>query len=587
MQSDSQPAHWLAGFHDALVARDKARLQSLFLEECYWRDFLAFTWNIVTLEGHAPIWEMLLACLDEVKPEKWEIESVDAPGDAVGAWFSFDTAVGRGKGHLRLKDGRCWTFFTTLRELKGHEEKRGPTRIPGAQHGVVKGRRVWLDGRNDDKAELGISRQPYCLIVGGGQGGLALAARLKQLGVSTLIVDALPRPGDGWRRRYRSLCLHDPVWFDHMPYLPFPDNWPVYTPKDKMGDWLEAYASIMELDIWNATRCTHAAFDDATKRWTVEVERDGQTITLQPAQLVLATGMAGVPNRPVLKGQDRFRGIQHHSSEHKDGVPYAGKKCVIIGANNSAHDIAADLWENGASVTMIQRSPTLVVKSSALERYGRPLYSEAAVAAGIDADRADLIAASIPYRILPQFAKPTVARIRRDDADFYERLAATGFMLTFGEDESGIGLMYPRRGAGYYIDVGASDLIIDGRIAVKSGVEIDYLTENAVVMADGTTLPADLIVYATGYGPMNDWAAQLISPAVAEKVGPCWGLGSGTAKDSGPWEGELRNMWKPTRQEALWFQGGNLQQARHFSLYTALQIKARMEGMPTPVYRTE
>ncbi len=133
MQSDSQPAQWLAGFHDALVARDKARLQGLFLEECYWRDFLAFTWNIVTLEGRAPIWEMLLARLDEVKPEKWQIESVDAPGDAVGAWFSFETAVGRGKGHLRLKDGRCWTFFTTLRELKGHEEKRGPTRVARCQ----------------------------------------------------------------------------------------------------------------------------------------------------------------------------------------------------------------------------------------------------------------------------------------------------------------------------------------------------------------------------------------------------------------------------------------------------------------------
>jgi putative flavoprotein involved in K+ transport len=141
------------------------------------------------------------------------------------------------------------------------------------------------------------------------------------------------------------------------------------------------------------------------------------------------------------------------------------------------------------------------------------------------------------------------------------------------------------RGAGYYIDVGASQLIIDGEIAVKSGVEIDHLTEDTVVMADGTILPADLIVYATGYGPMNDWAAELISPAVADKVGPCWGLGSDTAKDPGPWEGELRNMWKPTRQEALWFQGGNLQQARHFSRYTALQIKARMEGVPTPVYR--
>jgi len=206
------------------------------------------------------------------------------------------------------------------------------------------------------------------------------------------------------------------------------------------------------------------------------------------------------------------------------------------------------------------------------------------VAAGIDADRADLIAASIPYRILPQFAKPVFTRIMQEDALFYERLRATGFMLTFGEDETGIGSMYARRGAGYYIDVGASDLIIEGHIALKSGVQISHFTEDAVVMADGTTLPADLIVYATGYGPMNDWAAQLISPAVAEKIGLCWGLGSDTAKDPGPWEGELRNMWKPTKQEALWFQGGNLQQARHFSLYTALQIKARMEGIPVSVY---
>ena len=106
-------------------------------------------------------------------------------------------------------------------------------------------------------------------------------------------------------------------------------------------------------------------------------------------------------------------------------------------------------------------------------------------------------------------------------------------------------------------------------------------------LRENPTLPADLIVYATGYGPMNDWAAQLISPAVAEKIGLCWGLGSDTAKDPGPWEGELRNMWKPTRQEALWFQGGNLQQARHFSLYTALQIKARMEGLPVSVYRAD
>jgi putative flavoprotein involved in K+ transport len=105
-----------------------------------------------------------------------------------------------------------------------------------------------------------------------------------------------------------------------------------------------------------------------------------------------------------------------------------------------------------------------------------------------------------------------------------------------------------------------------------------------LVLSDGTELPADLIVYATGYGSMNGWAARIISQEVADKVGKCWGLGSGTANDPGPWEGELRNMWKPTRQPSLWFHGGNLHQSRHYSQFLSLQIKARMEGISTPVY---
>jgi putative flavoprotein involved in K+ transport len=380
MPSDQQPARWLADFHDALVMRDKARLQALFADECYWRDFLAFTWNIVTLEGRERIWNMLSERLGEVKPGKWQIEQVDEPDDTIGAWFSFETAVGRGKGHLRLKDGRCWTFFTTLRELMGHEEKRGPTRIAGTTRGVVKGRRSWLDRRNDEKTELGISQQPYCLIVGGGQGGLALAARLKQLGVPTLIVDALQRPGDGWRRRYRSLCLHDPVWYDHMPYLPFPDQWPIYTPKDKMGDWLEAYASIMELDIWNATTCKRAEFDDASKRWTVEVERDGQTITLNPAQLVLATGMSGVPNRPVFEGQDRFRGHCASFQRAPGWRPLCGQAMRRHRRQQFRARYRGDLWEHGASVTDDPAFANTGGQIRSLERHGRPLYSEAAVA---------------------------------------------------------------------------------------------------------------------------------------------------------------------------------------------------------------
>ena len=144
-------------------------------------------------------------------------------------------------------------------------------------------------------------------------------------------------------------------------------------------------------------------------------------------------------------------------------------------------------------------------------------------------------------------------------------------------------MKYLRRGSGYYIDVGAAELVADGKIKLVGG-QVERLTKNSVVLSDGTELPADVVVYATGYGSMNGWVADLIDQETADKVGKCWGLGSATTKDPGPWEGEQRNMWKPTQQDHLWFHGGNLHQSRHYSLYLALQIKARYEGLPTPVY---
>ena len=572
----SAAADWLASFAESLKRGDAVATAALFTDDGYWRDLLSFTWNIVTLEGRPAIAEMLAARLADVRPESFQA------GDRDG-WFTFETAQGRGTGHVRLKDGKAWTVFTALMELKGFEEKKGPTREHGTQHGAFKDRVTWTDRRKADAKELGYERQPYVLVIGGGQGGIALGARLKRLGVPALIVDRNPRPGDAWRNRYKSLCLHDPVWYDHLPYLPFPDHWPIYTPKDKMGDWLESYTKIMELDYWSSTTCKRSSFDEARGEWTVVVERDGKDVTLRPKQLVIATGMSGFAEVPQFPGADRFKGKQHHSSRHTGGEGWAGKKCVVVGSNNSAHDIAADLWEHGADVTLLQRSPTLVVRADTLAR-NRPLYSEEAVASGITTEIADLTTASMPYGALPTVMQPVVDQIRRDDADFYARLEKAGFKLTFGEDNTGIGPMYLRRGSGYYIDVGASELIADGRIKLKSGVEIERLTEDSVILNDGTELKADLVVYATGYGSMNQWAAELISPEVADKVGKCWGLGSDTAKDPGPWEGELRNMWKPTAQENLWFHGGNLMQSRLYSIFLSLQLKARQEGLPTPVY---
>jgi putative flavoprotein involved in K+ transport len=321
----------------------------------------------------------------------------------------------------------------------------------------------------------------------------------------------------------------------------------------------------------------------------VHVNWEGRPMRLRPKHLVLATGMSGYPNVPEIPGAGDFEGRSCHSSQFDGGAAWRGKHCVVLGSANSAHDIAADLWEQDAeTVTMVQRSSTQVVRSAQLMdlAWGK-LYSQAALEAGISTELADLTAASVPFRLLPAMQKPVYEEIRRRDAALYEGLARTGFLFDFGEDGSGLHVVYLRRGSGYAIDTGAAEMLIDGRIALKSGTTISHVGRRSVTLADGAELPADLLVYATGYGSMHQWAASLISQEVADKVGRCWGLGSDTRHDPGPWVGELRNMWKPTQQSALWFHGGNLMQCRHYSLYLALQLKARMEGIPTPVFYLE
>jgi putative flavoprotein involved in K+ transport len=577
---------WLRDFESALTARDVDRAAGMFAATSFWRDLIAFTWNLKTVENPDGVADLLRETLDQTDPSGFRTSEPPEEADGVTtAWIEFETRVGRGRGLLRLDaDDKAWTLLTTLYELKGHEEPKGTARPKGAEHGANRDRETWAERLEREAAELGYKTQPYVLIVGGGQGGIALGARLRQLGVPTIIVDKRARPGDQWRSRYKSLCLHDPVWYDHLPYIKFPDNWPVFSPKDKIADWLESYTKVMELNYWSNTEAKSASYDEKTGEWTVEVEREGQPVVLKPKQLVLATGMSGKPNIPTIEGMETFRGDQHHSSAHPGPDAYAGKRAVVIGSNNSAFDICGALWEKGADVTMVQRTSTHIVRSDTLMDIGLgALYSEEAVAAGVTTEKADLIFASLPYRIMHEFQIPLYDQMRERDQDFYDRLEKAGFLHDWGDDGSGLFMKYLRRGSGYYIDVGAADLVANGDVKLAHG-QVTRLTEDSVVLDDGTELPADLVVYATGYGSMNGWAADLISQEVADKVGKVWGLGSDTTKDPGPWEGEQRNMWKPTQQEALWFHGGNLHQSRHYSLYLALQLKARAEGIDTPVY---
>lgn len=565
--------NWLNSFEHALNQNKPDNVAAHFLEGGMWRDFLAFDWTLATHEGQSAISNFAATRASVTAASKWTTEAV--PGATEG-FIACETAKGMVQGYVRLVDGKALSLFTMLSDLKGHEfplRKRRASGVVADSEG-----RNWLDLRQHERDTMGITRQPYVLVVGAGQAGLALGATLRLLGVPYLLIDKHPRIGDQWRSRYKSLTLHDPVWYDHMPYLPFPDHWPVYTPKDKMGDWLELYADAMELNVWTGTELKSARPCD--QGWTATVERNGEELKLSPSHVVMALGNAGFPRVPEFPGADSFGGVQYHSSAHPGGEGLTGKRVVVIGANNSAHDICADLVDHGAYPVMIQRSSTHIVRQTTMaEVLLKPIYSQEAVDSGMTVERADLIGASVPIRLQEMGNRKAWDAIREAEAPFYNRLEQAGFKLDFAEDGTGIASKYLRSASGYYIDVGACDMIADGRIALHSGVEVSRITEGGLELADGKHVPADVIIYATGFGAMEEWVSRLIGPDVADRIGPCWGYGSGFKGDPGPWEGELRNMWKPTAQEGLWFMGGNLAQIRFYCRLLGLQLKARLENL--------
>lgn len=537
-------SQWLSSFQQACETGDASTATSLFHEDGQWRDYLPFSRSLKTVEGSNEIADFVThhGAASQFSKIHFEGEADEQEG-----FFRFQCARGPGTGYIRLDGDRCATLFTSLDDLASfdHADESGNT-------------------------------DPFVLIVGGGQSGLALAARLSKMGVPYLVVDKYERVGGQWRSRYETLVLHDPVWYDHLPYLPFPDEWPVFTPKDRMADWLESYAASLKLNIQTGTECVSACYDEDRQTWEVELRQGDKTVHASPAHLVMAVGVSGFPRVPKFEGHEEFAGRQMHSSAFKGGESFAGQNVVVVGANNSAHDIAMSLVENGAKPVMIQRSSTLVVRQSVYckDLLG-PLYSKEAVAAGITAEKADLLQSSLPIRSLEKAHRKLWASIAERDADFYAALTNAGFAIDFAEDGAGLGLKYRRTASGYYIDVGASKLVADGAIAIRSGHGVSALTEDAVILGSGERIAADAVIYATGYGSMTDWVAKLVDQETANKVGPCWGYGSGTKGDPGPWVGELRNMWVETAQEGLWFMGGNLAQSRHYSHYLGLQLAGR------------
>ncbi|KAJ6533656.1 FAD/NAD-P-binding domain-containing protein [Mycena capillaripes] len=571
-------ASWLLNFGNFLAASDVQRASACFQSNGFFRDVLVFTWKTRTLRGT----ERIVAYLSDafargVFVSQFKID--ERPGlspsvgpspstscaSAISSGFLFSTAIGMGRGYFTLVPGgvddsewRAVTVFMTLWEIDGHEEE-------GAEEGTYGGHTIpWEDVDAERRSQ--VERNPHVLIIGGGQTGLNVAARFRQMQIPALVIEQYPRVGDNWRKRYPTLTLHTPKTHHTMLYHPYPDNWPTFTSRDKLANWLEQYAVSQDLCVWtNSHPVPTPTYDFKSERWSVTIVRDGKSVTLYPAHIVLAAGTIGTPRIPSIPGRDIFAGTILHSAHYQGGRPFAGKNVLVVGAGNSAADICQDLVVQGASaVTMLQRSSTCVVACSSIRRVVDRIWPE-----DVPTAVADFRSMATPFRLLKEVLSEKKEELRAQEKDLHETLTGAGLQLNMGTDGSGQFPMFFERFGGYWLDVGCTELIGSGQVKIKHGVEIEKLAADSVIFTDGSMLQADAIVFATGYESIRDTMRGLFGDVVMDQTGPVWGVDE---------EGEIRGCYHASGHPGLWFAGGNFVTSRFYSKQLALQIKATELG---------
>ncbi|KIY52791.1 FAD/NAD(P)-binding domain-containing protein [Fistulina hepatica ATCC 64428] len=520
---------WFTLFAKKVEVHDIDGVLDLFLADALWRDLLVFTWDFRTFHGTQRIATFLHDRLSSaharaftLKREFLELQRSYPDIVWIQALFDFETDLGSASGVFRLVpvggngEWKAHCMFTNLEGLRGHPEKVGALRNAMPNHGL------WESEREREvKFE---DSDPTVVIVGAGQAGLGFAARLKALGISALVVERNERIGDNWRNRYDALCLHDQVWYDHLPYVPFPSMWPVYTPARKLADWFESYAQTLELNVWTASNVEHASQDSETGMWSISIRRkDGSHRILQSKYFVFTTGFGdGYKAIPSIPGMDEFKGTIMHSTKYKSAKDYEGKKVVVIGACTSGHDVAMDCYNQGIDVTMFQRSSTYVMSAkNGLDVILGALYAENAPPTEV----ADKISASFPHVLTEAgLGERKVAAIAKADREILEALEKSGFRLDTGIKGAGFLLSVWERAGGYYIDVGASQLIVDGKIKLKNDSQIERFTPTGILFDNGSTLDADVRIISTSVGDVRDAIRPVCGDELTDRVKRIWGL---------------------------------------------------------------
>jgi len=565
---------WIAAFGAALHARSAPALSELFAEDCHWRNIFGLGWRFATISGAGPLVDELLQRAAEAGAAEFRIDAaalkprkaVVAGCEVIEAIFRFATVNGPGIGSLRLlaaPDGlaKAWTISTTL-DFDRICEARA-RQVAAMSHARDFTAPDWSEQRRLSASFT--DREPDVLIVGGGHAGISAAVELKRIGLAALVIDREQRVGDNWRLRYRGLKLHNKTPVNHLRYLPFPVTFPDYIPKDQIASFLESYVDIMEVDFWTRTTFEGADYDETAQRWTARLRRAGGARVLRPKHIVLATSVSGTPNIPEIEGIGNFTGKVLHSSAFAAGKEWVGRSVVVFGTGTSAHDICQELHASGAAVTMVQRSPTMIVNVEPAQLYDRAYLGD-----GPPIEIRDILNSGMPLPVMKAAHRLITEEVKKLDAPLLARLERAGFRLEFGEDGTGWPLKFRTRGGGYYFNVGCSELIADGRIRLIQAADIAAIETGGLRLSDGSAVNAELFVLATGYKGPDHLVGELFGADVAARVGRVWGFDAATS--------ELANMWRRTGQPGLWFTAGAFSQARIYSRFIALQIDAIEAG---------
>jgi cation diffusion facilitator CzcD-associated flavoprotein CzcO len=369
------------------------------------------------------------------------------------------------------------------------------------------------------------------VIVGAGPAGLAVGGCLRRRQIPFVLLERHEQVATAWRQHYERLHLHTTKRFSSLPYLRFPAHVPRYPSRQQVVDYLDAYTQRFDLQ----PRCGQnvVSVQRTEAGWKVETEGDCYIAD----SVVMSTGLNETPRLPTWPDQERFRGRILHSSQYHHGEPYRNQRVLVVGFGNSGAEIAMDLYEQGATVGMVVRSPVNVVFQ---DRFGIPNQVLA------------ILLSPLPPRTLDAIIRPVMR-------------ATFGDLTTYGLRHAldGVAMQLREHSKVPVIDKGTIAIIKQGRIKVFPGLE--RFTPEGVEFSDGTLASWDAVVLATGYGVR-----------LASLLHGCDGV-----LDT---HGVPRESWRATAIPGLYFCGfrndiaGLLRQIGHEAQHIAAEISDTYRG---------